>query len=296
MSEQLLVAILVGLGGMLAWGLSDFVSKRTLNGVDDFRFVFWLQVFGVLPVIALVIAQGHIPTISFLTLGWLALFGISEAVSDILMYRGFSKGPVSLLSPVFASYSGITALLSILVFGEVLTGSTLIGLVMIFIGVILINIDFRDIRSVLKRRHTLLVPGMREILSATLIYATFLVLYDQVISGQDWAVYLMLVRGIEVLALLVYATYKRKAISLEKPEKKLWHFIALAAVLDVIAYGFISYGFSHTSYTSIVAVLSATFSLPTMLLAWRFLKEKVNPRQVVAAFSILAGIVIIFVT
>ncbi len=273
---------------MLGWGFSDFFAKKSLEKVDEFALTFWIQAVGVLPVLLFVLGQREIPELTLGGVALLVLFGASEGISDVLMYRGFSKGKVSILSPIFASYTGLVVLLSVLFFREALPGFVWAGLATILAGILLINIDVRDIRKSL-RRPAAITGGVPEVAGAAVIYATWMVLFDQAVSGESWAFYLLAVRGIEAIGLLSYARLRKKSLRVARGDR-VWRYVALVGLTDVAAYACLTFGFSRTGYTSIVAVLSATFSLPTLILAHLYLKERVTRLQLAAAALIIAGV------
>jgi drug/metabolite transporter (DMT)-like permease len=291
MNEYLAIAILTGLGGMLAWGSADFFAKKSLEKVNEFALTFWVQIVGIVPVLLLVLARGGLPEVGWATLGYLVLFGLVDGISDVLLYRGFSKGQLSILSPIFASYAGLVIVFSVLFFGESLSAPVFIGLVTTFLGIMLINFDFRDLRKSL-RRPAGATGGVLEIIGATTIYALWLVLFDKLVSQGDWAFYLLAVRSVEALGLLAYARLRSQPLRVARSHK-VWPYVALVGLLDIAAYSFLTLGFSRTGYTSVVAVLSGAFSLPTLVLAHFYLKEKITKTQLAAVVFIIGGVAIV---
>src|SRR5437016_946774 len=122
MSEELTIAISAGVGGMLGWGLADFFAKKTIDAIGDVVSLVWAHVFGTAIFVAAALCQssvlGQRVTIPANPSTWtlLALFGALQAAVYLLVYRGFGKGQIALLAPVFASFSGLTALISVTVF------------------------------------------------------------------------------------------------------------------------------------------------------------------------------------
>src|SRR5262245_7866014 len=132
MQKEIFVAVLAGLGGMLGWGLADFFAKKTIDKVGDVVSLAWGHVFGT---IALIITATYkwyeskpISLPSNLN-SWFALlaFGVGQAVVYLLVYKGFGKGQVGILSPIFATFSGLTAILSIMILRERIAGFTFFG-------------------------------------------------------------------------------------------------------------------------------------------------------------------------
>src|SRR6267154_1039622 len=152
MKNSLAIAILGGLGGMLGWGFADFFAKKTVDRIGDLASLVWAHLFGTSLFILIVLSKFalnghfvHIPN-SLATWAGLMFFGILQMLVYWLVYKGFSKGQLAVLNPVFASYSGIVALISILFFAEKLTGPVAAALVAIFGGILLMNTDLKGLK------------------------------------------------------------------------------------------------------------------------------------------------------
>jgi drug/metabolite transporter (DMT)-like permease len=78
-------------------------------------------------------------------------------------------------------------------------------------------------------------------------------------------------------------------------EPYLWKFLFLIGLGETIAYLAISLGYSKSSYTSVVALLSGCFSVPTVILAHIYLKERITRIQEISIAMIIAGIVLLSV-
>ncbi len=289
-----MIAILAGLGGMLGWGLADFFAKKTIDEIGDMVSLVWAHIFGTLTLFLIVLYRFmtsdaiSVPggsSIWFL----LVLFGVLQAIVYLLLYLGFGKGQVSLLSPIFSSFAGITALFSILVFGELVTPQLLLALAIIFGGIILINLDLKSLKS--KRINFVKVPGLKEIAVATLLAAIWTISWDRFIGGQDWLVYTFLMYLFMTVILFLIAKVKRIKLSFGK--KHIWKFLILIGFTETLAYLAISLGYSHTSHTSVIALLSGAFSLPVIILARIFLKERTTAIQAAGSIIIILGIMLL---
>jgi drug/metabolite transporter (DMT)-like permease len=123
------------------------------------------------------------------------------------------------------------------------------------------------------------------------MYSVWLVFLDKFLSGKAWVFYLLIIRCVSAFTLLVYSRSRKKGLNVTN--KSLWKFLAVVGVFDVAAFAAVSYGYSHSSYIGVVTVLSATFSLPTMILAYIFLKERATSLQAIASALIIFGIIVI---
>src|SRR5207302_565666 len=111
--------ILTGITAMFGWGFADFFAKKTIDEVGSLVSLVWAHLFGTL-ILALValfqifIFNQHISfSYNLSTWGLLIFFGALQAIVYLLAYEGFGKGKLSILNPIFASYAGLAAVLSI---------------------------------------------------------------------------------------------------------------------------------------------------------------------------------------
>ncbi|TSC86863.1 MAG: hypothetical protein G01um10147_738 [Microgenomates group bacterium Gr01-1014_7] len=295
MQQELLIAIFTGLGAMLGWGFADFFAKKTIDRVGSIVSLVWAHLFGTLAFSLIALYQsvviGQQLSIPTDMAGWglLIFFGVLQALIYLLVYIGFGKGQLAVLNPVFASYSGLAALLSITLLGEKVSASILLAVAVIFGGILLLNLDSQALRS--RRLNLIHIPGLKEIGLAVILAAIWTVSWDQFVGGKDWLTYALFMYIFMTLTAVIISKLQRVNLGVVKPH--LWKFLILIGLGEVIAYSAISLGFSVTSFTSIIAVLSGAFSLPTIILAHIFLKERVSSIQRAGTFIIIAGIVIL---
>lgn len=297
MQTELLIAILAGLGGMLGWGLADFFAKKTIDQIGDVASLAWGHVFGTAVLLVAALYQfgvrGQRVAMPDDTQTWVLLlaFGVLQAVVYLFVYKGFGKGQVGILSPVFASFSGLTAFVSIVVFGEIVGGYVLLGLTTLFVGIVLINLDVRALRS--RRLSFSRLPGFREVALATLLATVWTLGWDWFVGGQDWLSYTFFMYAAMTLAILLVAVVRR--IDLFVVSRSMWKFLFLIGLCETAAYIAISIGYSATPRTSVVALLSGAFSLPTIILARLFLRERITLVQTLGSLIIIAGIMLLSV-
>ncbi|MDB5171126.1 MAG: protein of unknown function transrane [Candidatus Saccharibacteria bacterium] len=293
MHNELLIAILAGLGGMFGWGLADFFAKKTIDEIGAIKSLVWAHSFGATLFILITLGQVFVRNQSVDTpatvSAWagLVFFGALQMIVYWLVYEGFNKGQLAVLNPVFASYSGLVALISIIFFGENLGVALGIGLVALFFGIVLMNLDIKGLKS----KQLNIVPGLKEVGAAAILAAVWTVGWDRFIDGKDALSYAMFMYIFMTAAAFVLAAIMKVTLRGISPGLK--KFLVLIGISEVLAYLAISWGFSETSLTSIVALVSGSFSLPTIVLAFIFLKERISQLQVAAIAVIIAGIALV---
>jgi drug/metabolite transporter (DMT)-like permease len=288
-NDSVAVAVLAGLGGMVGWGVADFLGKWTIDRIGALPTLFWSQLIGVGPAVAFLAASGRIPALHGLDLLYLAAFGVVDAFAYLLIYVGFGKGKVSLLSPVYASYAALAVLLSAWLFHEHITGLQWAGIAVVFAGVLLVS------RATAGASPAPAAPsrgaGLPEILVAFVLHGFWLVLFDRFLGERPFAIFVLGARLAVVLTLLAHARVTRQ--SLRVPDRGLFRPLLVVGVADVCAYAALAWGLGSSTHTSIVVILGSTFSVPTMVLARIFLKERLSRPQMAAVASIIGGIVLL---
>jgi drug/metabolite transporter (DMT)-like permease len=296
MHDGLTVAVLAGLGGMLGWGLADFFAKKTIDVIGDLASLAWAHIFGTLGILIFgfyYYTHSHTLVLPHQAITWgtLAFFGVFQAIIYILVYQGFSKGQIAVLNPIFSSFSGITALLSLLFFKEIIGIRAAGSLLLIFLGVLFINLDIDSFKN--KKITFLKVAGFKEIAFATIFAAFWTLFWDKVVGGQDWVVFSLVMYIFMTIYIWIICYIKKIKVFFNN--SSMWKYLILIGICETLAYLSISLGYSVTTKTSIIAVLSGAFSLPTIFCARMFLKEKTSTFQTLGSLVIVFGVILLSV-
>lgn len=290
MHDSLAAAVLAGLGGMFGWGLADFFAKKTVDAIGDVASLVWAHLCGTAVIGAILLVQvGAGETVALGWTDWLSLaaFGALQAVVYLFVYRGFGKGQVAILAPLFASFAGLVAFVSVVALGEPSSVQLVVGLVVVFAGVVLLNADPARLR--LRRFGLIRTPGFNEIAIATVLATAWTLGWDRFIAGHDWLSCAAVMYAFMTIALLVYGRTQRASFSVVRGGS-LWAYLALIGGCEVGAYVAVSWGYEATTHTSVVALVSGAFALPTMALARIFLGERTGRMRGFASIMIVAGI------
>lgn len=288
MSNELLIAIFTGLGAMFAWGTADFFAKKSVDKIGDYSTLFWSQLIGIVPLSVFILLTNDIHTLTVFDFTIILGLGLLDMISWVYFYKALEKGEVSLLSPVFATWAGGAVIMSAFIFGEIVPLFRWISLSIIFIGVILISFDFGIFR---KKTKDKLIKGLPEVIFATLFFSLWVALWGHYINGRPWVFITLLMRTVVVLLLFIACRVKKVPLKVEGIRN--WSLLIYVGIFELSAYSLVSYGFSKTSFVSIVAMLSGAFSLPTIILGRIFLKEKMTKIQAVGGIVIIFGIMIL---
>ncbi len=294
MHSEITIALIAGLGAMLGWGLADFFAKVTIDRMGDIASLVWAHIAGTAVLLVTVFISrlyGHdigLPA-DLRTWSLLLFFGLLQAAVYLFVYRGFAKGQVAVLNPIFASFTGIVAFVSVVFLGEVASGFVPAILVLIFLGVVLLSADLEALRA--KGWHVAHVPGFREVGIATLLAALWTILWKLFVTGEDWLGFALYMYAFMTAGMIVYALITRT--KLLPVSGTMWKFLIAIGLCEVVAYASLSLGYSTTPFTSVVALVSGAFSIPTIILAHAFLRERTTVLQRAGMVFVIVGIVLL---
>lgn len=287
MKTGLIIAIFAGLLAMLGWGTSDYFAKKSVDKIDYAVALFWMQALGLIPIILLFLFRINFSGITSAIIWKIALLAVIDMLGYLCFYRALEKGKVSIVSPIVASYSAISVIIMAIFLGEKLTLPIVLLLVLIFAGIIITSIDFVELKKYGIRKEDF-SKGVPEAILGALLFSIWFPFWDKLSGGQDWLVLVLILRVISSLFLLTWLKLSNKPVMVK--DKTVFGWLAVIGLLDAVAYTALTWGYGVTSYTSIIIVLSATYSVPTLILARIFLKEKLLKPQIIGIILILLGI------
>jgi drug/metabolite transporter (DMT)-like permease len=283
------IAVAAGIGAMVGWGCADFLAKLGVDRIGSVPALVWAHLCGALLMVLAVAARdiiaSHPVDLPSSPRTWVELtaFGAGQAAVYLLLYRGFERGRLSVLNPIFSTYAGIAALAAILFFGDALSVGQGIAVIVIFCGVLFLSFDAEEGAP----RRIGGTPGLREVGAATVLAGCWTILWDQMVSDSDWwtltALMYVLMAGFLLLA--AWATRTRLSVP---PRDLRWILIGIGAA-EVAAYLSLSVGLAETALTSVVVLLSGAFPIIAIALGHRFLSERLARIQLVGAAIVILG-------
>jgi len=282
-----LLSVAYGILSMISFGLSDFLSKRVVEGVGYYRLVTYTQLVALVPVILL--AALYTPTLpsSPKTIVLVIASGMCSFSALFFFYRGLEAGKASIITPVFSAYAIVAILLSFAVLGEVLSPSQIACITMTLIGVVTITV-----RSDSGEQSNAGIPyAVGAMFSAGVGAVLIRLVADDV--GEITSLFFN--RVIAVLALVVVGALFLRSHLLSTglggfPVKS----IVLIGLTEFVAIFTFVVGIS-VGMVSLVATLSSASPAVTVILAQTFLREKLGKVHKLAVLAVIAGILLLSV-
>lgn len=285
------MGIVYGLLAALFWGVGDFLITHLTRRVGTSLALVTIQAFSLLAWVLWVVA-GQSPPRGDAAL-WAIVLGtaVCHVLGLVFVYRAFEVGTLSIVSPISAGFAVVTAVLALLA-GERPPLVALAGAALLVVGVVLATRSPADPTA---PRASL--RGVPEAILSALAFGTMFWMFSLFVEprlGYAWPLVLLKTMAVGSSLLALLARHRRGqplGVSLGLGVVLL----ALgAAAADTLAWLTYIWG-SVTSYATIVTALASLFSAVTVLLAWRFLRERLAVHQWAGISVILLGIVLVSV-
>ncbi len=301
------MGVLLGLLTALAWGGSDFLARFATHRIGYLRTTLYMQFSGFLLLTILLRLGpgfGHLMDGSgWRPWAWGALAGILNSVATLALYRSFETGKMAVVAPLSASYPALTMILSFFT-GEVLTGISVSGIVLILAGAITVargeavrsegGTSERPVSSgelaprEETKRHTGILPAA---ISAIGFGILFWLLGTFIVPSVGHAATVWMIRLTSSVITFAVLLFSHQVVALPKEG---WLYARLAAMgfLDTGAFVLNNIGMTFAQ-VSIVSVLASLYGAMTVILAAIFLRENVSRRQWCGIVAIFVGIILI---
>ncbi len=276
--------IVFALVAMVSWGTADFLAKRVVEKMGSFSALMSNIVIGTIPLLIYSIFFVKLPTVTFNAILFSILSAFFGAFGYLMFYRAMERGKISIVSPISSSWSTVTFILALIFLSESLSILRVASALLVFAGIFLASIVWKEFLESAKRKT---VSGAREAIFAMLGWGVAFLFVKFSVNGLGpvWAATIMRMFGI--LFLYLYSAKTKTKISFDK---KLILFIVAIGLLDSTA--FLTYNIGITTeLVSVVSVITSSFPIVTLSLAYIFLKERLVVNQYLGILLIIAGVI-----
>lgn len=267
---------------ILCWGIAQVLIKKGLTYLTP-----W-QSYALDTLVAMVIwiPFGILTGINFnsLTLSGIMVF-LFLGIAFAGYYYVIEKGPISIISPIFNTSPIITTILANLLIGESLTTIQFSAVVMTVIGVVIISIPEK---SRPKKTFGWILPAI----GLTVVWGLDGVLTKYLVETIGNGTYMFMLAMAQLTAVLGWKMIEKGKHRIPKIPPK----FLLPTLLGVLLFNAatITWIFAmDESLASIVAPLSSTSAIITLILSMIFLKEKIRRIQILGIIIAITGAILI---
>lgn len=280
-----IISILLGIGGMVGWGIYDFLGGVFSKKIGSFRSLFWSQLMGLGAILLLTLAFKTQFNIPLLALALSPLASIVYSAGYLFFFKGFEKGNVSIIAATMNLWAVFTMLFAFLFMGQRLSATQTLGVFLILSGATLAAIDWNSV----KNQGFSLSLGVREAVLGAFFFGVFWNISEIVSEEVGWLASTVLIKIGITIFLLVFSYVGKQEIKLTDISARTKFAILFMGVIEVAAVALVNYGLTIGDAILITPIASA-LSIVTILLAVLFLKDKISTIQGFGILMAIAGI------
>jgi drug/metabolite transporter (DMT)-like permease len=277
-----LLSILFGLASALSWGAGDFTGGLAARRVGAYRSVFYAEVIGVIFLFIVLAFVGE-PLPDRRAQIFALVAGVFGTMGLMLLYHSMTLGLMSIAAPVSALLAAALPV-AVGIFSEGFPGFlTFIGFVFALFAVWMISQSEGGVSDILSHLSDLKLP-----LLAGIGFGFYFVLMHQATKDGGAVWHMIYSRTGGMMLIVAYLLLTRSSWKIEMNALPI---ISLNGILDLGGnFFFILAG--QAGRLDVAAVISSLFPGATVLLAWVFLKERLNRNQWIGVICALIAIVL----
>ncbi len=272
---------------MFGWGIYDFLGGVFSKQIGSFKSLFWSQAAGSVSILLLALFLRTIANIPALSLVLIPIASILYALGYLFFFKGFEKGHVSIIAATMNLWAVFTMVIAFVFFGQRLTITQSIGVIMIISGATLASIDWGDIKNQTLR----ISSGVKETVIGAFFFGIFWNVSETISEEIGWLLTTLYVKTGITLFLLFFSLAINQAVGLKNSPIRIKAIVPLMGIIEVIAVALVNYGLTIGDAILITPIASA-LSIVTITLAVIFLKDKVSRVQGLGIISAVIGIIV----
>ena len=276
------MAALLALGGAVCWGVGDFLGGLAARRMSVIAVLAITQAIGLAGLLVWILTTreafpGIEPLLPALAAGVAGLIGLAA------LYRGLAVGAMGIVAPISAA-SPLVGLTADALQGNVPATLQWIGIALVLAGIATLSLESSESDGGRRR----VASGAGLALVAALGFGLFVVGLD---GGSDESAEWAVVSARFVSVCLAVAVALVLSTSL-RPSRGAWPLLIGVGIGDTLANVLVAVA-STRGAIGIVAVLSATYPIVTVLLARVFLAERLTTPKRVGGAVAIAGAVLV---
>ncbi|MBI3163830.1 MAG: EamA family transporter, partial [Chloroflexi bacterium] len=223
-----LISILLGVSGMVGWGIYDFLGGVFSKQIGSFKSLFWSQLAGLIAILLLVFAFRTDVDLPVLAIALSPLASIVYSAGYLFFFKGFEKGNVSIIAATMNLWAVFTMLFAFLFMGQRLSTTQTIGVFLILSGATLAAIDWKSIN----KQGFQLSLGVREAILGAFFFGVFWNISEIVSEEIGWLLSTALTKIGITIFLLVFSLFAKQEIGLTNIPTKTKYAVLLMGIIE----------------------------------------------------------------
>ena len=281
-----ILSIILGIGGMVGWGIYDFLGGVFAKQIGSFKSLFWSQLAGLISIFLLAIFFKPGINIPVLVIILSFIAAILYSAGYLFFFKGFETGNVSIIAATMNLWAVFTMLFAFIFMGQRLSVLQTLGVLMIILGATLASLNWNEIRN----QRFQLSAGVKEAAFGAFFFGIFWNISEIISEKVGWLLTTLFIKSGIILFLLIISLLTKQVIGLTKISTKTKTIILLMGGIEAGAVALVNYGLTIGDAILITPIASA-LSIVTIVLAVVFLKDKISKPQGFGIVMAVAGII-----
>jgi drug/metabolite transporter (DMT)-like permease len=281
------LAVALGLGSSLCWGLADFFGGLQSRKRAMLAVLLVSQGVALLLLLPLALALADEGP-SAAAVGWAAMGGSAGVIALAAFYRGLAIGTMSVVAPISATGAAVPVLVG-LAEGERPGVLQVAGMAAALVGVILASRESEPAEDAGDEHRAAGRAAIGLALVAAVGFGTFFVGVDKASATAEVPWVIVVSRSCSLVLVLIAALVARPGLPRDAGSVGA---LAMIGVLDLGANGLFALATTE-GLLSVVAVLGSLYPAVTVVLARFVLAERVSGSQQLGIGLTLLGVIAI---
>ena len=282
-----IISILCGLGGMIGWGIYDFLGGVYSKQIGPFKSIFWSQLAGAFFVLALLLVFTARFDTPVLVIFLIPIAAVVYSAGYLFFFRGFEIGNVSIVAATMNLWAVFTMLFAFIFMGQRLSAMQSLGVFMIISGVTLASLNWNEIRN----HNFKLSIGVKETVIGAFFFGVFWNISEIISEEIGWLPTTLFVKMGIVVFLLIFSFFMKRELVLTTTPFKTKLMVLLMGCIEAGAVAGVNYGLT-VGDAILITPISSALSIVTITLAILFLKDRVTKLQGAGMITAVAGIIV----
>ncbi len=276
------MGVLLGILAMLCFGFLRIPQQKLITKYGIYTTLFYVYL---IEVALLGLGFFAKPQFSINNLLLMLLTGLLGAIGVLCFYKALTHGHVAIISTIAQSFVIISVAISVVFLHETLSLQKTIGIIGSIIGIILVSFRWNDLLN-LKIRNAL--PGTQYALITAGMWGFFYILYKKAATDAGAMAATFIIEA-AIFIFLLPIIIRNGIKKVQKPDWK----TAIVSGGLLAAGAYVLNSALIRAPASIITPILAASPLVTTFAAYLFLKEKIEPHQVIGICIATLGIILL---
>lgn len=281
------MAIIFALITYFSWGVGDVFGALASKKMNPFSVFIWFEIFNI--IFMLPISFFYIDQLKLISLPILLLLLLLSAFSNvalILFFASLGKSNATLIGTLVSSFAAVSTLISIIVFRERITALQASSIMLIFLGIVVLTLNFNELKNgkLLRDKYVVFAFGAMILWG---IYFGFMRIPIEAI-GWFWSAY---IPALSFPMMIIPFWLMKVKIQRPTTNKALIPLILNSVLLSTG--GMMSNLAISKGLTSIVISIAGAYPTLFAVLSYLVFREPLVKREIYGIIITLVGIVLL---